>query len=88
MAFVITEPCGGCKDRGCVQFCPCDVIHEGLVTADGVTYDQLFINPDECIDCGLCEPQCPVNAIYADDELPEKWQHFTRINAQFYSTGK
>ncbi|MBC8140593.1 MAG: ferredoxin family protein, partial [Armatimonadetes bacterium] len=44
------------------------------------------INPDECIDCGLCEPECPVDAIYAGDELPDVWQHYAEINAAFYAT--
>ena len=83
--FVIAEPCGGCKDRGCVEVCPCDVIHEGAVAWEGKTINQLFINPMECIDCGACEPVCPVNAIFPDDELPEKWRHYREINARFYS---
>lgn len=84
MAFVIAEPCGGCKDRGCVSVCPVDCIHEGTVAADGKTYSQLFIDPDECLHCGICEPECPVDAIYADDELPEEWKHFAGINASFF----
>ena len=84
MAYVIAEPCIGCKDKSCVSVCPVDCIHEGTVEQDGRVYDQLFINPDECIHCGLCEPECPVEAIFADDELPDLWQHFAAINARFY----
>ena len=84
MAFVITELCATCKDAACVQVCPCDVIHGGVVERDGTRFDQFFINPDECIDCGLCETECPVDAIYASDELPERWTHYAGINAAFY----
>ncbi|MBC7807020.1 MAG: ferredoxin family protein [Akkermansiaceae bacterium] len=81
MAFVIAEPCATCKDTSCVAVCPCDVIHAGVVERDGARFDQFFINPDECIDCGLCEPECPVDAIFADDELPEPWKEYSEINA-------
>ena len=84
MTYIITEPCGGCLDKGCVAVCPCDVIHEGEVTANGKTIRQLFIDPEECIHCGLCEPECPVDAIYAHDEVPEKWREFIFLNAEFY----
>ena len=76
MAFVITEPCIGCKDRSCVPVCPCDCIHEGE--------EQFFINPDDCIDCGLCEQECPVDAIFLEDEVPPQWERFIQINAAFF----
>ena len=76
MAYVITEPCVGCKDRSCVPVCPCDCIQEG----EG----QFFINPDDCIDCGLCEPECPVDAIFLDDEVPPQWRHFPALNVEFF----
>jgi ferredoxin len=78
--YVIAEPCGGCKDQGCVSACPVDCIREGSVALDGVTYDQLYINANECICCGMCETECPVDAIYPDDELPDIWQHFAQVN--------
>ncbi len=85
MAYVICEPCIGVKDKACVAVCPVDCIHEGVATDDdGTSYDMLFINPDECIDCGLCEPECPVNAIFADTDVPDKWSAFPAINAKFY----
>jgi ferredoxin len=78
MAFVITEPCVGVKDKSCVAVCPVDCIH------GGDDDNQLFINPNECIDCGLCEPECPVDAIFMEDEVPEKWQNFIQLNADYY----
>ena len=72
MAYIITEACIGVKDRACVDVCPVDCIYEGE--------DQLYIHPDECIDCGACEPECPVEAIFPEDALPDKWQPFVKIN--------
>lgn len=87
MPYIIMEPCIGVKDKSCVAVCPVDCIHEGVVENDGVVYDQLFIDPGECIDCGLCEPECPVDAILMDDEAPDKWKHFAEINALFFEKG-
>ena len=87
MTYVIAEPCIGVKDRSCVAVCPVDCIHEGTVDVDGVSYDQLFIDPDNCIDCGLCEPECPVDAIFMGDEVPEQWSKYIQINTDFYKTG-
>ena len=88
MAYVIAEPCIDVKDRSCVAVCPKDCIEEGTVEVNGVTYDQLFIDPVQCIDCGLCETECPVDAIYTVDELPDKWKAYIDVNKQFYKTGK
>ena len=77
MAYVITEPCIGVKDKACVAVCPVDCIHEG-----SQPYDMLYINPDECIDCTLCEPECPVEAIYSEDEVPPGQEHFKQLNAE------
>src|SRR5437870_2050865 len=77
MAYVIVEPCINVKDRACVEVCPVDCIYEGA--------DQLFIHPDECIDCGACEPVCPVKAIFAEDETPEQWRHL--IEATLHQVG-
>ena len=72
MTFVIVEPCINVKDRSCVDVCPVDCIYEGE--------DQLYIHPDECIDCGACEPECPVTAIFLDDDTPPQWQSFIAKN--------
>jgi ferredoxin len=77
MPYVIAEPCIGVKDKSCVAVCPVDCIHEGE--------DQLFIDPSECIDCGLCEPECPVDAIFMADELPAQWKEYAQKNADFYN---
>jgi len=76
MTYIITEACIGVKDRACVDVCPVDCIYEGE--------DQLYIHPDECIDCGACVPACPVEAIFALDETPEKWKNFISVNTEFY----
>jgi len=78
MAYIIAEPCIGTKDKACVEVCPVDCIK-------GTDADKmLFINPDECIDCGACEPVCPVTAIFIQEELPEKWANYTAINADYF----
>ena len=79
MAFVITEPCIDTTDQSCVQVCPVDCIHfeEG---ADRM----LYINPAECIDCGDCQPACPVSAIFPEAEVPAAMARFTAINEQWY----
>lgn len=74
MAFVVGSPCVGCKDTACVTVCPVDCFYEGP--------DMLYIDPDECIDCALCEPECPTDAIWADDELPAEEMPFVDINAK------
>jgi ferredoxin len=74
MTFVVTENCIKCKYTDCVEVCPVDCFYEGP--------NFLVIHPDECIDCALCEPECPANAIYAEDELPEDQLEFIEINAE------
>lgn len=74
MTFVVGENCIKCKHTDCVEVCPVDCFYEGP--------NMLVINPDECIDCALCEPECPVDAIYADDELPEDQKEFLELNAE------
>jgi ferredoxin len=78
MAYVITEPCIGTKDKSCVDVCPVDCIHG---TDDS---EQYYIDPEVCIDCGACVSACPVEAIYADSDVPDKWKNFIEINREFY----
>jgi ferredoxin len=84
MAYVIAEPCIGTKDTACVDACPVDCIHPKKDEAKHAETDQLFIDPVECIDCGACVPVCPVSAIFAADDVPEKWQSFTEKNSGFF----
>jgi ferredoxin len=74
MTYVVTENCIKCKYTDCVEVCPVDCFHEGP--------NFLVIDPDECIDCTLCVPECPVNAIFAEDDVPEDQQQFLKINAE------
>ena len=74
MAFVVAEPCIACKYTDCVTVCPVEAFREGK--------NFLVIDPDICIDCGACVPECPTEAIFDQDELPAKWKHFKKINAE------
>ncbi|MBV9743452.1 MAG: ferredoxin family protein [Acidobacteriia bacterium] len=84
MAYVIAEPCIGTKDTACVDACPVDCIHPKKDEAGFADSEMLYIDPVECIDCGACVPVCPVSAIFALDDLPEKWNSFTERNAAYY----
>jgi NAD-dependent dihydropyrimidine dehydrogenase PreA subunit len=75
MTYIIAEPCIDIMDKSCIDVCPVDCIHIGE--------RMLVIDVEECIDCGACEPECPVEAIFPEDALPEKWQPFVRINQAF-----
>jgi NAD-dependent dihydropyrimidine dehydrogenase PreA subunit len=77
MTYVIGLPCVDVVDRACVDECPVDCIYEGR--------RSLYIHPDECVDCGACEPVCPVEAIYYEDDLPENLQPFLADNEAFFS---
>ena len=74
MTFVVTENCILCKYTDCVEVCPVDCFYEGP--------NFLVIDPDECIDCAVCIPECPVNAIYAEEDVPADQQHMTKLNAE------
>ncbi|MEU1231390.1 ferredoxin [Streptomyces sp. NPDC005828] len=76
MTYVIAQPCVDIKDRACLIECPVDCIYEGART--------LYINPDECVDCHACEPVCPVEAIFPEDELPQHWAHYRLVNEDFF----
>lgn len=85
MTYVITEPCAGVKDTACIDDCPVDCIHPRPDEAGFEEAVQLYIDPDECIDCSACVPACPVEAIFADDEVPEKWLHYIEVNYEWYA---
>ena len=80
MTYIIAAPCVDVKDKACVDVYPVDCIHP----IDGEGEPILYIDPDECIDCGACEPECPVEAIFAEEDLPEEWDPFTEINAKYF----
>jgi NAD-dependent dihydropyrimidine dehydrogenase PreA subunit len=84
MAYVIAEPCINTKDTACVDACPVDCIHPKKDDPKYATEPLLYIDPVECIDCGACVPVCPVSAIFALDDLPEKWNEFTAKNAAYF----
>jgi NAD-dependent dihydropyrimidine dehydrogenase PreA subunit len=80
MAYYITETCIDVKDKACVEVCPVDCIHP----IDGDGEPMLYIDPDECIDCGACEPECPVEAIFAEEDMPEDQDRFVEINTKYF----
>ena len=80
MAYYITETCIDVKDKACVDVCPVDCIHP----TDGEGEPMLYIDPDECIDCGACEPECPVEAIFAEEDMPEDQGRFVEINTKYF----
>ena len=76
MAWVITRVCTDCIDASCLKVCPVDCIYEGP--------EQLFIHPDECIDCGACEPECPVSAIFPEEDVPPQWKEYIALNKDIF----
>ncbi len=74
MTYVVCEPCRDCKYTDCVVVCPCDCFYQDE--------SQLYIDPVECIDCGACEPECPVEAIFRESHVPAKWTQFIQLNAE------
>ena len=95
MPFTIVEPCFGTCDTACVDVCPVDCIHgpddkKGAgaeAKADGFVpkeTDSLYIDPEECIDCMACEPECPVEAIFEESEVPEEWNKYIKLNYDFF----
>ena len=74
MSHVVCEPCVNCRYTDCVAVCPVDCFHEGK--------QMLYINPDVCIDCAVCIPECPVTAIFADYEVPAEWESYVALNEE------
>src|SRR5205823_15126261 len=84
MAHIIAEPCIGTKDTACVAVCPVDCIHPTKDEAAFEAAEMLYIDPDTCIDCGLCVEECPVTAIFAQEDLPAECQAYIEKNAAYY----
>ena len=80
MTYIITTPCVDVQDQSCVEVCPVDCIY-----FDEGEDRMLYIQPDECIDCGACEPECPVEAIFEESEVPEEWNKYIKINAKWFT---
>ena len=76
MTYVIAQPCVDLLDKACIEECPVDCIYEGN--------RMLYIHPDECVDCGACEPVCPVEAIYYEDDVPDNWSDYTKATVAFF----
>ena len=74
MAYVVTQPCFGCKYTDCVVVCPCESFHEGEM--------MLYIDPESCIDCGACPSECPVEAIFYEADVPQEQREFIALNAE------
>lgn len=81
MAFVVTQPCLQERNKSCIDVCPVDCIYTGSDDLDRMVY----INRDECIDCGACESACPVTAIFEENEVPDEWQEYATVNDLWFS---
>jgi ferredoxin len=77
MTYVIAQPCVDIKDKACIDECPVDCIYEGA--------RMLYINPEECVDCAACEPVCPVEAIFFDENVPDEYGPYITFNADFFA---
>jgi NAD-dependent dihydropyrimidine dehydrogenase PreA subunit len=76
VTYIIAEPCVDLLDKACIEECPVDCIYEGN--------RMLYIHPEECVDCGACEPVCPVEAIFYEDDVPEQWRDYITANYDFF----
>ena len=76
MTYIIAQPCVDVLDKSCIEECPVDCIYEGE--------RMLYIHPDECVDCGACEPVCPVEAIFYEDDVPDQWKDYYKANVEFF----
>jgi NAD-dependent dihydropyrimidine dehydrogenase PreA subunit len=85
MAYVITEPCINSKNAACLDVCPVDCIHPMKDEKGFKKTPQLYINPDECIDCGACREICPSKAIFAEKEVPRKWEKYIQVNRDYFN---
>lgn len=78
MTYVIAQPCVDIKDKACIEECPVDCIYEGP--------RKMYIHPDECVDCGACEPVCPVEAVFYEDAVPSEWTDYVTADREFFTT--
>ena len=85
MTYIIAEPCIDEKDASCVDACPVDCIHPTKDEPEFESATQLYIDPDECIDCGACVDPCPVDAIFDEADLPAEWDNFIQTNADYFA---
>ena len=88
MTYIIGSPCIGTKDTACVDACPVDCIHPKRDEDGFEETEMLFINPEECIDCGACEPACPVTAIWPEDNVPDEEQKYIAMNYEYFGQSK
>ena len=86
MPWVITRLCRDCVDQACVEVCPVDCIYEHTGDDKATFPNQLYIDPEECIDCGVCEPECPWEAIFEDERVPEVFDDDKALNAKISET--
>ncbi|MBI2118577.1 MAG: ferredoxin family protein [Elusimicrobia bacterium] len=84
MAYTIAQPCVGVKDTACVEVCPVECIHPTKNEGTFASAEQLYIDPNTCIDCGACQAVCPVTAIYPNEQVPDQWKNFIDINANYF----
>ena len=86
MAYIICEPCVGTKDSACVDVCPVDCIHPRKDEVAFAAIEMLHIHPDECIDCGACEPECPVTAIFPEEDVPPNLEGYIEKNKEIFNS--
>lgn len=85
MTYVIAEPCVDVIDKACVEVCPVDCIHIDNAEGELQPDRKMYIDPGECIDCGACEPECPVEAIFPEEDVPEPWAGYTEVEVLWFS---
>jgi NAD-dependent dihydropyrimidine dehydrogenase PreA subunit len=86
MTYVICKPCIGVKDTACLNVCPVDCIHPTKSEPEFEAAEQLYIDPGACVDCHLCVDECPVKAIFAEEDVPAEWREFVEKNRQYYES--
>ncbi len=84
MPFVITSPCADTRDASCVAVCPVDCIHPTPDSPEFASATQLYVDPDGCIDCGACEQECPIQAIFPDSDVPAQWLDAIDANRAYF----